>query len=192
MTVSSEPWGDHSLWSCERRSVEFTLNLSFCSVLRVRELCMDRPKDQHRFAFIYSADRFMHVTEGFPWTHAGSFAGLPFGSELFRPNMERTGSSTAISPRDASVLEGEITLGSGWEESRNRESGISQMVKTLRNDSEMPHVSRVAPVTSPTSASQRVNLPGVMDAEGRVDESRLRMYIFKNGNITPVMMCPSV
>ncbi|XP_058269912.1 TBC1 domain family member 15 isoform X2 [Hemibagrus wyckioides] len=49
----------------------------------------------------------------------------------------------------------------------------------------MPHVSRVAPVTPPTSASQRVNLPGVMDAEGRVDESRLRMYIFKNGGVSP-------
>ncbi|KAG7321701.1 hypothetical protein KOW79_014559 [Hemibagrus wyckioides] len=57
--------------------------------------------------------------------------------------------------------------------------------KSLRTDSEMPHVSRVAPVTPPTSASQRVNLPGVMDAEGRVDESRLRMYIFKNGGVSP-------
>lgn len=27
----------------------------------------------------------------------------------------------------------------------------------------------------------RLALPGVMDAEGRVDESRLRMHIFKNG-----------
>ncbi|MCJ8740268.1 hypothetical protein PDJAM_G00056980 [Pangasius djambal] len=99
--------------------------------------------------------------------------------------MERTGSHTVSSPRDASSLEGKITFGSVWQENRNRESGISQMGKSLRTDSGMPHVSRVAPVTSPTSASQRVNLPGVMDAEGRVDESRLRMYIFKNGGVSP-------
>lgn len=106
--------------------------------------------------------------------------------------MECTGTNTAISPRDASLLEEEITFGSAWEDDRKRESGISHMVKSLITDSEMPRVSRVAPVTSPTSASQRVNLPGVMDAEGRVDESRLRMYIFKNGNNTPVMLCPSI
>ncbi len=40
----------------------------------------------------------------------------------------------------------------------------------------------VAPVTSPESAFARISLPGVMDAEGRVDESRLRTHIFKNGN----------
>jgi len=39
----------------------------------------------------------------------------------------------------------------------------------------------VAPVTLPESACARISLPGVMDAEGRVDESRLRMHIFKNG-----------
>lgn len=110
--------------------------------------------------------------------------------QLFRLNMECTASNIVCSSRDA--LEGEITFGSLWEENTSREGGICQMRKSLRADSEMPSVSRVAPVTSPISASQRVNLPGVMDAEGRVDESRLRMYIFKNGNIRPVMMCPSV
>ncbi len=40
----------------------------------------------------------------------------------------------------------------------------------------------VAPVTSPESACARISMPGVMDAEGRVDESRLRTHIFKNGN----------
>lgn len=39
----------------------------------------------------------------------------------------------------------------------------------------------VAPVTSPESTSARISLPGVMDSEGRVDESRLRMHVFKNG-----------
>ncbi|XP_051966333.1 TBC1 domain family member 15-like [Xyrauchen texanus] len=43
----------------------------------------------------------------------------------------------------------------------------------------------VAPVIAPASTCQRVSLPGVMDAEGRVDESRLRMYIFKNGGVSP-------
>ncbi|KAF7700236.1 hypothetical protein HF521_003194 [Silurus meridionalis] len=78
-----------------------------------------------------------------------------------------------------------MTLSSVSEDSGNRESGISQMGNSTRSDSEMQHVSRVAPVMSPTSATRRVNLPGVMDAEGRVDESRLRMYIFKNGGVSP-------
>lgn len=39
----------------------------------------------------------------------------------------------------------------------------------------------VAAVASPAAAAARLSLPGVMDAEGRVDESRLRMHIFKNG-----------
>uniref|UniRef100_A0A3P8V2B9 Si:dkey-238d18.4 n=1 Tax=Cynoglossus semilaevis TaxID=244447 RepID=A0A3P8V2B9_CYNSE len=33
----------------------------------------------------------------------------------------------------------------------------------------------------PAAATARLTLPGVMDSEGRVDESRLRLYIFKNG-----------
>uniref|UniRef100_A0A3Q0RC02 Si:dkey-238d18.4 n=1 Tax=Amphilophus citrinellus TaxID=61819 RepID=A0A3Q0RC02_AMPCI len=36
-------------------------------------------------------------------------------------------------------------------------------------------------ISSPALAVARLTLPGVMDAEGRVDESRLRMHIFKNG-----------
>lgn len=40
---------------------------------------------------------------------------------------------------------------------------------------------RVAAVSSPALPGARLTLPGVMDAEGRVDESRLRMHIFKNG-----------
>lgn len=106
--------------------------------------------------------------------------------------MECTGSNTVNLPLCASPFVGEITFGSAWEENTDRVSCISQKGKSLPTDSEMPHASRVAPVTSPMSASQRVNLPGVMDAEGRVDETRLRMYIFKNGNIRPVIMCPIV
>ncbi|KAM8869381.1 TBC1 domain family member 15 [Spinachia spinachia] len=43
----------------------------------------------------------------------------------------------------------------------------------------------VAAVSSPALAVARLTLPGVMDAEGRVDESRLRMHIFKNGGVCP-------
>ncbi|GAA6102942.1 TBC1 domain family member 25 isoform X1 [Tachysurus ichikawai] len=99
--------------------------------------------------------------------------------------MECTGSNTVNLPLCASPFVGEITFGSAWEENTDRVSCISQKGKSLPTDSEMPHASRVAPVTSPMSASQRVNLPGVMDAEGRVDETRLRMYIFKNGGVSP-------
>ncbi|XP_063734914.1 TBC1 domain family member 25 isoform X2 [Eleginops maclovinus] len=44
---------------------------------------------------------------------------------------------------------------------------------------------RIAAVSSPALSAARLTLPGVMDAEGRVDESRLRMYIFKNGGVCP-------
>ncbi|KAM9723408.1 TBC1 domain family member 15 [Menidia menidia] len=46
-------------------------------------------------------------------------------------------------------------------------------------------VRRVAAVSCPALAGARLTLPGVMDAEGRVDESRLRMHIFKNGGVSP-------
>ncbi|MED6263410.1 hypothetical protein CHARACLAT_004264 [Characodon lateralis] len=44
---------------------------------------------------------------------------------------------------------------------------------------------RVAAVSTPALSASRLTLPGVMDAEGRVDESRLRMHIFKNGGVSP-------
>ncbi|XP_061631985.1 TBC1 domain family member 15 [Phyllopteryx taeniolatus] len=44
---------------------------------------------------------------------------------------------------------------------------------------------RLAGVSSPALAAARLTLPGVMDAEGRVDESRLRMHIFQNGGVSP-------
>ncbi|XP_056612973.1 TBC1 domain family member 15 isoform X2 [Triplophysa dalaica] len=43
----------------------------------------------------------------------------------------------------------------------------------------------VASVISAESTSARISLPGVMDSEGRVDESRLRMHVFKNGGVSP-------
>ncbi|XP_072316689.1 TBC1 domain family member 15 [Eucyclogobius newberryi] len=43
----------------------------------------------------------------------------------------------------------------------------------------------VAALHRPALAAARITLPGVMDAEGRVDESRLRMHVFKNGGVLP-------
>lgn len=43
----------------------------------------------------------------------------------------------------------------------------------------------VASVTTSARSTTTLRLPGVMDAEGRVDESRLRMHIFKNGGVSP-------
>lgn len=40
---------------------------------------------------------------------------------------------------------------------------------------------RAAGINYPALPTARLTLPGVMDAEGRVDESRLRMHIFKHG-----------
>ncbi|KAM9309731.1 TBC1 domain family member 15 [Pholidichthys leucotaenia] len=44
---------------------------------------------------------------------------------------------------------------------------------------------RVAAVSSAALSAARLTLPGVMDAEGRVDESRLRTHIFKHGGVSP-------
>ncbi|XP_010883323.2 TBC1 domain family member 15 isoform X3 [Esox lucius] len=43
---------------------------------------------------------------------------------------------------------------------------------------------KVASFYSPAPCMTPLGLPGVMDAEGRVDESRLRMHIFKNGGVS--------
>ncbi|XP_067366145.1 TBC1 domain family member 15 isoform X3 [Channa argus] len=51
--------------------------------------------------------------------------------------------------------------------------------------SDSPHAAtrRVAAVSCPALSAARLTLPGVMDADGRVDESRLRMHIFKNAEL---------
>ncbi|XP_028325986.1 TBC1 domain family member 15 [Gouania willdenowi] len=43
----------------------------------------------------------------------------------------------------------------------------------------------MAAVSRPALSASRLTLPGIMDTEGRVDESRLRMHIFKNGGVSP-------
>ncbi|KAL6471525.1 hypothetical protein MHYP_G00201750 [Metynnis hypsauchen] len=50
--------------------------------------------------------------------------------------------------------------------------------------------SRVAPVSCGAWPCANIQLPGVMDCEGRVDESRLRMYIFKHGGVSPAERGP--
>uniref|UniRef100_A0A8D3CD05 Si:dkey-238d18.4 n=1 Tax=Scophthalmus maximus TaxID=52904 RepID=A0A8D3CD05_SCOMX len=60
--------------------------------------------------------------------------------------------------------------------------------ETSSPDSHHPDVRsrrRVAAVSTAALSAARLTLPGVMDAEGRVDESRLRMHIFKNGGVSP-------
>ncbi|KAK2844407.1 hypothetical protein Q5P01_011066 [Channa striata] len=54
--------------------------------------------------------------------------------------------------------------------------------ETTTSDCPPAAVRRVAAVSCPALSAARLTLPGVMDAEGRVDESRLRMHIFKNGS----------
>ncbi|XP_007232415.2 TBC1 domain family member 15 [Astyanax mexicanus] len=49
---------------------------------------------------------------------------------------------------------------------------------------------RVAPVSCGASPCENMPLPGVMDSEGRVDESRLRLHIFKNGGVSPAERGP--
>ncbi|XP_031432626.1 TBC1 domain family member 15 isoform X3 [Clupea harengus] len=44
---------------------------------------------------------------------------------------------------------------------------------------------RCAAVASPVPTLQSIRLPGIMDPDGRVDESRLRTYIFKKGGVMP-------
>lgn len=56
-----------------------------------------------------------------------------------------------------------------------------------KNESESEISTRVTDVSCGSSActssscNVRLCLPGIMDSEGRVDGSRLRTYIFKNG-----------
>lgn len=52
---------------------------------------------------------------------------------------------------------------------------------TAGGQSDVRFQTGVPPASSPALPAARLTLPGVMDAEGRVDESRLRMHIFKNG-----------
>ncbi|XP_072572523.1 TBC1 domain family member 15 isoform X1 [Paramormyrops kingsleyae] len=49
----------------------------------------------------------------------------------------------------------------------------------------VPGVSCRSSVCAPSSCNVRLCLPGIMDSEGRVDGSRLRTYIFKNGGVFP-------
>ncbi|XP_035988131.1 TBC1 domain family member 15 isoform X3 [Fundulus heteroclitus] len=55
----------------------------------------------------------------------------------------------------------------------------------FRQETEVRCRRRVAALSAPALSASRLTLPGVMDAEGRVDESRLRMHIFKNGGVSP-------
>ncbi|XP_034553484.1 TBC1 domain family member 15-like [Notolabrus celidotus] len=74
------------------------------------------------------------------------------------------------------------------EEPRNWSTLQTAGVRTCSADIQQSHVRlrrQVAAVISPVLSDVRLTLPGVMDAEGRVDESRLRLHIFKNGGVSP-------
>ncbi|CAB1334066.1 unnamed protein product [Coregonus sp. 'balchen'] len=60
-----------------------------------------------------------------------------------------------------------------------RSSPVNHVTAEFGDQLKVPSVNAPAPSTTP------LGLPGVMDAEGRVDESRLRMHIFKNGGVSP-------
>ncbi|XP_063056041.1 TBC1 domain family member 15 [Engraulis encrasicolus] len=49
---------------------------------------------------------------------------------------------------------------------------------------------RCAAVSSPVPSRKSIRLHGVMDEDGRVDESRLRKYIFLNGGVLPQERTP--
>lgn len=79
---------------------------------------------------------------------------------------------------------GSRTLRVQMEELRNWSALQAAGVRTSPVISQQSHVRlrrQVAAVNSPALSAARLTLPGVMDAEGRVDESRLRLHIFKNG-----------
>ncbi|CAL8286739.1 unnamed protein product [Merluccius merluccius] len=59
--------------------------------------------------------------------------------------------------------------------------------QSRRADCSPPPEESVAPPASPTASAPGLPgvMDGVMDAEGRVDESRLRTYILKNGGVCP-------
>ncbi|XP_026227516.1 TBC1 domain family member 15 [Anabas testudineus] len=71
------------------------------------------------------------------------------------------------------------------EDPSNRSAPQTAGEEASSSGGHQPAVRRVAAVSSPALSAARLSLPGVMDTEGRVDESRLRMHIFKNGGVSP-------
>ncbi|XP_064167483.1 TBC1 domain family member 15 isoform X1 [Anguilla rostrata] len=57
--------------------------------------------------------------------------------------------------------------------------------RTKENDSPAKQFAGASTSTPIPAKTPPLGLPGVMDAEGRVDESRLRAYIVKNGGVSP-------
>ncbi|XP_062393842.1 uncharacterized protein si:dkey-238d18.4 isoform X1 [Sardina pilchardus] len=64
------------------------------------------------------------------------------------------------------------------------------VVLSMNDAGQTKRLRRCASVTSPVPSLQSIPLPGIMDPDGRVDESRLRKYIFKNGGVLPHERAP--
>ncbi|XP_072547722.1 TBC1 domain family member 15 [Salminus brasiliensis] len=96
--------------------------------------------------------------------------------------MACTGQTAVPSPRSVCRLDGrgKLCSGSNGRDGRRPNGTLEQLVRE----------SRVAPVSCGASPCASIQLPGVMDSEGRVDESRLRMHIFKNGGVSPAERGP--
>lgn len=75
------------------------------------------------------------------------------------------------------------------EDPSNRSAPQTAGEEASSSGGHQPAVRRVAAVSSPALSAARLSLPGVMDTEGRVDESRLRMHIFKNGFYLSIYQC---
>lgn len=93
--------------------------------------------------------------------------GLPHSPALDIPGRERTAKELGVC--------GTPLKTKGNNGTTERSAPGNHVTAEFGNQQKVPLVNLPAPSTTP------LGLPGVMDAEGRVDESRLRMHIFKNG-----------
>ncbi|XP_014011994.1 TBC1 domain family member 15 [Salmo salar] len=96
--------------------------------------------------------------------------GLPHSPALDIPGRERTAKELGVC--------GTPLKTKGNNGTTERSAPGNHVTAEFGNQQKVPLVNLPAPSTTP------LGLPGVMDAEGRVDESRLRMHIFKNGGVS--------
>ncbi|XP_052350652.1 uncharacterized protein LOC127905961 [Oncorhynchus keta] len=100
--------------------------------------------------------------------------GLPHSSALDIPSRESTA-------EELEVCGTPLIKTMGNNGTTERSSPANHVTAEFGNQQlyQVPLVNAPAPSTTP------LVLPGVMDVEGRVDESTLRMHIFKNGGMSP-------
>ncbi|XP_020360416.1 GTPase-activating protein GYP7-like [Oncorhynchus kisutch] len=100
--------------------------------------------------------------------------GLPHSPALDIPGRESTA-------KELGVCGTPLIKTKGNNGTTERSSPANHVTAEFGNQQlyQVPLVNAPAPSTTP------LGLPGVMDVEGRVDDSRLRMHIFKNGGVSP-------